>query len=912
MTTPLVPNIFPTLAFNGIALIGEAPGKDEVATLIPFVGQSGRALNDVLSQAGIVRDSCYIGNVCGYQPPSNQIAAFEWEEDQIQSGIARLTTDLTKLKPNLVVLLGSTPLHLFLEGNFLVGKRRTDEGWQFSFPNKVLNWRGSQFLAHSCSPLPGVKCIATVHPAFCVRSYEWMPMLMMDLVRAKRSAASPELILPHRNLITNPTFEELISFISYIRRERPTCGMDIEGSYKYLPCFSIADTPEHAMIVPFAYKDGRSVWSEDQELILLHHAACLLADPKVPKIWQNGLYDRWSLQYGHDIPVFGNADDIMPKWWERYCELKKSLATQVSILTDEPYYKGDIKSQDDQTFFRYCCRDSAVTKEINNKLEVLLPRFGPKDTAGNPLSMQHYRHNHNLINLFLYPELRGMRYDKALAKSMLHQVEQEVYREQEKLDTLSGMFPWPETPEERLLLVYDTCAYKKDHTKPKADFVESFEQLKAIAVAPTTTPEQRGFFSMEMGVGLNNKSDDFKDYLYNTLKLPIQYSKKVTEDEDGEETQAETADYLALVKLRKLKPNPILDVAIALSALRQRAQMLRLTTDPDGRIRSSYNNVGTKTGRISSRKSPTGSGHNLQTIPDDDKSYPKGHAMREGMRRLILADPDHWLFQCDLKGSDGWTIGAHLNILGAPMMLQDLRFGIKPAQRIAYTLLNGNAALKNMSLQEVYNLVNTIDKDNYIYKLCKIGIWGICYLMGVDTLIDNINKQSGGEIQTSRDEIAKFRRSVMDTYLIELLHNSLSRKLAANPMLTSASGHTRRFYGRKGDVLGEALADEPQQNTTYATNKAAERLWDDPENRTDRLLYTEKGKILRIPFIVEPLHQVHDALIGQFPKDKTSWAIPKIHEWFNNPLIIAGQRIVIPFEGNYGPSWGEQPYKLVL
>jgi hypothetical protein len=49
---------------------------------------------------------------------------------------------------------------------------------------------------------------------------------------------------------------------------------------------------------------------------------------------------------------------------------------------------------------------------------------------------------------------------------------------------------------------------------------------------------------------------------------------------------------------------------------------------------------------------------------------------------------------------------------------------------------------------------------------------------------------------------------------------------------------------------------------------------------------------------------------GQFPIDRTDWAKAKIHQWFNNPLVIAGQTLTIPFEGAYGPSWGEKPNEI--
>ena len=128
--------------------------------------------------------------------------------------------------------------------------------------------------------------------------------------------------------------------------------------------------------------------------------------------------------------------------------------------------------------------------------------------------------------------------------------------------------------------------------------------------------------------------------------------------------------------------------------------------------------------------------------------------------------------------------------------------------------------------------------------------------------------------------------------------------------LVSASGHTRKFFSRRKswnararvveadqNTWREYIADEPQENTTYATNLALSKLWTDPENR--------QGQRLRI----EPLHQVHDALIGQFRIADTEWACARIRHYFSNTLLIAGTHLIIPFEGAYGPSWGEMGEK---
>jgi hypothetical protein len=55
---------------------------------------------------------------------------------------------------------------------------------------------------------------------------------------------------------------------------------------------------------------------------------------------------------------------------------------------------------------------------------------------------------------------------------------------------------------------------------------------------------------------------------------------------------------------------------------------------------------------------------------------------------------------------------------------------------------------------------------------------------------------------------------------------------------------------------------------------------------------------------IQPLHQVHDALIGQFKIEDTTWAISRIKQYFANEIVIAGIPITIPFGGSYGESWG--------
>jgi DNA polymerase len=55
-----------------IVLIGEAPGKKEDEQGVPFIGAAGKFLNEMLEQAGLMRNDVYITNIVKYRPPDNR------------------------------------------------------------------------------------------------------------------------------------------------------------------------------------------------------------------------------------------------------------------------------------------------------------------------------------------------------------------------------------------------------------------------------------------------------------------------------------------------------------------------------------------------------------------------------------------------------------------------------------------------------------------------------------------------------------------------------------------------------------------------------------------------------------------------------------------------------------------------
>lgn len=85
-----------------IVMIGEAPGKQEDIQGRPFVGASGRFLNEMLTTAGLRRDDVYITNIVKYRPPNNRDPTLEEKREFWPY----LLKQIEIIRPRAVITLG--------------------------------------------------------------------------------------------------------------------------------------------------------------------------------------------------------------------------------------------------------------------------------------------------------------------------------------------------------------------------------------------------------------------------------------------------------------------------------------------------------------------------------------------------------------------------------------------------------------------------------------------------------------------------------------------------------------------------------------------------------------------------------------------------------------------------------------
>lgn len=159
-----------------LAIVGEAPGAEEARLGRPFVGPSGRLLDETLVAAGMARADCLIANVFRYQPPGNKVAHFfasrtrarkegrELDERwgpfgtsdrvlaEFSGEVIHLRDTLVAFGPKVVLALGRTPT------------------WALTGRNGILQLRGTVLPCRLLQGvLEGVEVVPTYHPSYVLR-----------------------------------------------------------------------------------------------------------------------------------------------------------------------------------------------------------------------------------------------------------------------------------------------------------------------------------------------------------------------------------------------------------------------------------------------------------------------------------------------------------------------------------------------------------------------------------------------------------------------------------------------------------------------------------------------------------------------------------------------------------------------
>jgi len=150
-----------------VMFVGEAPGYEEDMTGRPFVGRSGKLLDRMIEAIGLTRNAVYIANVVPWRPPGNRTPTPQ--ETAICLPFIRRQIELAD--PDILVCLGQPSTQTLLGTR--EGITRTRGRW-FSFAT------GSR----------DIRALATLHPAFLLRSPLQKRYAWRDFLAIKKALAS--------------------------------------------------------------------------------------------------------------------------------------------------------------------------------------------------------------------------------------------------------------------------------------------------------------------------------------------------------------------------------------------------------------------------------------------------------------------------------------------------------------------------------------------------------------------------------------------------------------------------------------------------------------------------------------------------------------------------------------------------
>ena len=94
-----------------IVLVGEAPGRKEDESGLPFVGSAGKLLDRLLAAAGLTRDSIFIGNIIKCRPPKNRRP----KKSEVAQCEGYMMDQLEIINPAVVAPMGNSSLSYFQE-----------------------------------------------------------------------------------------------------------------------------------------------------------------------------------------------------------------------------------------------------------------------------------------------------------------------------------------------------------------------------------------------------------------------------------------------------------------------------------------------------------------------------------------------------------------------------------------------------------------------------------------------------------------------------------------------------------------------------------------------------------------------------------------------------------------------------
>jgi uracil-DNA glycosylase family 4 len=142
-----------------LMFVGEAPGAEEDAQGLPFVGAAGQLLTKIIESIGFERDEVYIANILKCRPPGNR----DPQAEEVAACEPHLHRQIALIRPRVICALGRIAGQVLLKTNVTLSRLR----------GQVHTYRGRPLLV-------------TYHPAALLRNPNWKRPTWEDMKMLRR------------------------------------------------------------------------------------------------------------------------------------------------------------------------------------------------------------------------------------------------------------------------------------------------------------------------------------------------------------------------------------------------------------------------------------------------------------------------------------------------------------------------------------------------------------------------------------------------------------------------------------------------------------------------------------------------------------------------------------------------------
>jgi DNA polymerase-1 len=264
-----------------LMIVGEAPGAREDEQHRAFVGPAGQLLDELLAEAGINRDDCYITNAVKCRPVGNETPS-RAQANTCQRAFG--AEEVRAVRPDWILTLGNTALQA------VAGK------------SGITKHRGKP------ATYEGIPVFPTFHPAAALRSSHYLDPIRADLQNlARRIGIGGYVAAPRTRTRLITTRSQLtalcqkITESSCIAFDVETTGLRAWEENVRIVTFGVSWAPGEAAVVPIEHSTWQKrKWKE----LVYRELKRVMEDPAKKYIAHNGKFDcGWLARFGIYVPL---------------------------------------------------------------------------------------------------------------------------------------------------------------------------------------------------------------------------------------------------------------------------------------------------------------------------------------------------------------------------------------------------------------------------------------------------------------------------------------------------------------------------------------------------------------------------------------------------------------------------------